>query len=208
MNRQPLSYTPVYVTDVKPDVTSLDEDLKKLRDSKFTQQNIDEIRYWMFNQILKESPSTEENLLDLLKDGTVLCRLANKLIENDSSFNPIKWKCSKIPFIQMEQISLFLQFCKQYGVPEDELFQTVDLFEKKDPAQVYQTIKSLSRYANLKNPSLFPVIGPKLTKKKPPVKHKPDYLSKTTWSTIEYGYMGGSNQTTEHISFGKKRDIV
>jgi hypothetical protein len=107
----------------------------------------------------------------------------------------------------MENISLFLQFAKRYGVPEDELFQTVDLFEERDIASVLQTIISFSRYTNEKNPQI-PVIGPKLSKKQPPVPKKPSHLNGPQWSSLEYGYINGATQTTQGVIFGRKRDIT
>ncbi|CDO93571.1 unnamed protein product [Kluyveromyces dobzhanskii CBS 2104] len=194
---------------IKPDVKSLDDDLRESRSKKFSGKDVAEIRDWVYNAIEEDVPN--EELLKALKDGTVLCRLSNRLLKEDTgNSNTIKWKNSKIAFVQMEQIAMFLQFAATYGVPEDELFQTVDLYEEKDPAIVYQTIKSLSRYANVKHPNVFPVIGPQLSKKRtrPPVKDKPSYLKNTGWSTVEYGYMKGANQSTEGIVFGNKRDIT
>ena len=152
--------------------------------------------------------STRESLIESLKSGVTLCKVANKLKAADETSGFIKWKESKMPFVQMEQISQFLTFARSYGVPEDELFQTVDLFEEKDPAIVYQTLKSVSRYANKKHPDLFPVIGPQLATKRPrpPVKQKPKHLQ-TGWSTTEYGYMGGASQKSEGIVFGQRRNI-
>ena len=201
------------VYGVKPDVTTLDDDLKQLRSGKFSKEAVDEIKNWIFSSILKERPeNSDSSLLELLKDGSVLCKVANKLGELEHGFSPIKWKVSNMPFVQMEQISLFLAFSRQYGVPEDELFQTVDLFEEKDPASVYQALKSLSRYSNKKHPDKFPVLGPQLTEKKPrpPVKAKPKHLQTESpgWSTYEYGYMKGASQKTENIVFGQKRDIA
>ena len=123
----------------------------------------------------------------------------------------LKWKESKMPFVQMEQISQFLSFARDYGVPEDELFQTIDLYEEKDPASVFQALKSLTRYANKKHPDVFPLLGPKLATKKPrpPVKAKPKHLQgESGWSTQEYGYMGGASQSTEHVVFGQRRNIL
>ncbi|CCE64505.1 hypothetical protein TPHA_0H03020 [Tetrapisispora phaffii CBS 4417] len=198
---------------VKPEVTSLDEDLRQLRNSKFSFESIDEIRKWIFGVLQEEETSTAMlTLLELLKDGTVLCRLANAIYKADEpSATLITWKESKMPFVQMEQISQFLQFAGEYGVPEDELFQTVDLFEEKDSAIVYQTLKSLSRYANKKHPSTFPVIGPQLATKRPrpPLKQKPKHLQeKYGWSTQEYGYMKGASQATEGVVFGQRRDVT
>lgn len=172
---------------ISADVTSLDEDLRQLRNSKFSNEAIEEIKNWIFQSILQEEVNSETTLLEALKDGTVLCKLSNVLYKADNSEVSmfIKWKESKMPFVQMEQISQFLAFSRAYGVPEDELFQTVDLFGDKDSAIVYQNLKSLSRYANKNHPDLFPVIGPQLATKKPcpPVKGKPEHLqSSSSWS--------------------------
>lgn len=193
--------------DKKADVTSLDEDLKLLRDTKFSQDAIDDIKSWIFVSVLNEE-QPRESLIESLKSGVTLCKVANKLKAADEPSGIIKWKESKMPFVQMEQISQFLTFARSYGVPEDELFQTVDLFEEKDPAIVYQTLKSVSRYANKKHPDLFPVIGPQLATKRPrpPIKQKPKHLQ-TGWSTTEYGYTGGASQKSEGIVFGQRRNI-
>ncbi|CEP64883.1 Scp1p LALA0_S14e01420g [Lachancea lanzarotensis] len=196
------------------DVTSLDQDLQELRRNKFSPQSIQEISEWIFGTLLGEKFNTRDaaQLLSRLKDGTVLCQLANKLIEADGSdvSNRLKYKASKMPFVQMEQISQFLSFARLYGVPEDELFQTVDLFEEKDPASVFQTLISLSRYANKRHPQEFPVIGPQLATKKPrPLKAaKPTHLQAARWSTMEYGSMKGASQSTEGVVFGQRRDIT
>lgn len=192
----------------KADVTSLDQDLQELRRSKFSQSDVDEIACWVFRDVLKQQ--VPDNFLESLKSGIALCQLANTLNEADTGNKTlIRWKESKMPFVQMEQISQFLEFARKYGVPDDELFQTLDLYEDKDPAIVYQSLKSLSRYANKKHPDKFPVIGPQLATKRPrpPVKSKPNHLKTAGWSTIEYGYIKGANQSSEGIVFGSRRDI-
>lgn len=203
------------VYGVKPDVTSLDEDLKQLRSQKFSLEAVEEIKDWIFKDVLHRDRTPQGPLLALLKDGTVLCQVANILIQQDQNQDQgmavIKWKESKMPFVQMEQISQFLSFARRYGVPEDELFQTVDLYEELDPASVYQTLKSLSRYANRKHPTRFHVLGPQLVEKRapPPVKRKPEHLKASQmWSTQEYGYMGGASQGSENVVFGQRRNIL
>ncbi len=109
----------------------------------------------------------------------------------------------------MENISQFLTFVKNYGVPEDEVFQTIDLYEENDPTIVLQTIVSFSRYVHTKTPSI-PVIGPKLSTKQPPPKvpKKPQFLNDPKWSSFEYGYMKGASQSSEGVVFGNKRNIT
>lgn len=76
----------------------------------------------------------------------------------------IRFKKSAMPFVQMENISLFLRACQSppLNLQQHELFLTVDLFEQKDPAQVLQCLGAFSRAAHQANPSAFPSpIGPK-----------------------------------------------
>lgn len=76
----------------------------------------------------------------------------------------IRFKASQMPFVQMENISLFLRACQSppLGLQPHDVFLTVDLYERKDPAQVLQCVSAFSRVANQVQPSRFPnAIGPK-----------------------------------------------
>lgn len=108
--------------------------------------------------------------MDILRDGILLCQLGN--LTNIPNNPCKKFKNSKMPFVQMENISLFLKTCEMVGVPHDEIFQTVDLYDGKDPYQVIVTLISFSRFANQLNGDI-PVIGPKVAKIKPSVPTKP-----------------------------------
>ena len=70
----------------------------------------------------------------------------------------VKYKASKMPFVQMENISHFLRACEMapLNLPAHDRFLTVDLYDGKDPAQVLQCIAAFSRRANAVNPSNFP----------------------------------------------------
>lgn len=69
-------------------------------------------------------------------------RLMNKLLPGSvKKMN----ESSTMPFKIMENINSALEAMKKYGVPITDIFQTVDLFEKKDIAQVTQTIFALGR---------------------------------------------------------------
>ena len=43
----------------------------------------------------------------------------------------------------MENIDVFLKFCENYGVPKTGLFQTVDLYECRNMAQVLASVAQL-----------------------------------------------------------------
>ncbi|KAI2066829.1 calponin [Ophidiomyces ophidiicola] len=133
-------------------VTSLDKDLKNLRLSRYTPQAANEVRGWI-EEVLRESlPSGD--LLEALKDGVVLCRLLNLAVGSPG----VKYKASKMPFVQMENISHFLHACQMapLNLQPHDVFLTVDLYESKDPAQVLQCLVAFSRRANALEPAKFP----------------------------------------------------
>lgn len=75
----------------------------------------------------------------------------------------VKYKQSKMPFVQMENISHFLRACQMppLSLPPHDVFLTVDLYEAKDPAQVLQCLAAFSRRANALEPGKFPrAVGP------------------------------------------------
>ena len=53
-------------------VSSLDQDMKKLRMSRYTPSAANEVRTWIEEILGEKLPSGD--LLDSLKDGTILCR--------------------------------------------------------------------------------------------------------------------------------------
>ena len=63
-----------------------------------------------------------------------------------------------MPFVQMENISLFLRACQSppLNLQQHDVFLTVDLYEQKDPTQVLQCLGAFSRAAHQLNPSTFP----------------------------------------------------
>ncbi|KAK4540401.1 hypothetical protein LTR36_009258 [Oleoguttula mirabilis] len=138
-------------------VSSLDADMRNLRLGRYTPQAAKEVRTWM-EETLGEQLAPGD-LLDALKDGVALCKLANLALPPPG----IKYKKSGMPFIQMENISHFLRACEMppLNMPAHDRFLTVDLFESKDPAQVLQCLGAFSRRAHAASPSRFrTTIGP------------------------------------------------
>lgn len=80
-----------------------------------------------------------------LKDGQVLCKLINVLAPNSVP----KINSSGGQFKMMENINNFQKALKAYGVPDLDVFQTVDLWEKKDIAQVTNTVFALGRAVSI-----------------------------------------------------------
>lgn len=99
-----------------------------------------EAQEWI-EAILGEKFPGGEEYENVLKDGTVLCRLMNKLQPEAVP----KINTSGGQFKMMENINNFQKSLKDYGVPDIDVFQTVDLWEKKDIATVTNTIFALGR---------------------------------------------------------------
>ncbi|UYV60742.1 hypothetical protein LAZ67_1002085 [Cordylochernes scorpioides] len=78
---------------------------------------------------------------EILRDGTVLCRLMNKLMPGCIP----KYNTSGAQFKMMENINKFQEMAKRWGVPEIDVFQTVDLWERRNIALVTQCIMAVGR---------------------------------------------------------------
>ncbi|TGZ79081.1 hypothetical protein EX30DRAFT_309303, partial [Ascodesmis nigricans] len=213
-------------------VSSLDQDLKNLRLKKYTPQASEMVRSWIISTLGESLP--DKDLMDLLKDGTLLCRLANLLSDRQ-----LKFKASAMPFVQMENISHFLSFISSppVSLPPHDRFLTVDLFDRKDPAQVVQCLSAFSRAAHALNPQKFPetigglkggvlspaALSPQPSGAKSPVspgrgepkkkevvtawtKKDQEFTTTPAWNIMQYGYMGGASQN-QGISFGARRQI-
>ncbi|CAK7275339.1 calponin [Sporothrix epigloea] len=133
-------------------VSSLDRDLRKMRFDKYTPGAAREARDWIEDTLKEQLPAGD--LLEALKDGVALCRLANLAIPPPG----IRFKQSAMPFVQMENISHFLRACQAppLNLQQHDCFLTVDLYEAKDPAQVLQCLGAFSRAANRVKPAAFP----------------------------------------------------
>ena len=194
--------------------TNIDQDLQQSRYGKYSNPQLQkDVKEWITTILGDEADRAvleQTDLVESLKDGKLLCALVNRTF-GDST---LKYKPSRMAFIQMENIEKFLNFCKLQGVAQDELFQTVDLYEAKDPYQVVIALQSFSRMLSEKFPGKYPQMGPNISKRheRPKVPAKPKHLvmgqGGVPWSSIEYGYMNGSNQKTEGVVFGARRDIV
>ncbi|CAF0870577.1 unnamed protein product [Didymodactylos carnosus] len=97
---------------------------------------------------------------DALKDGIILCKLINKLSPNSVP----KIATAGGAFKLRENVAAFQNAARSYGVPDAELFQTVDLFEKRNIPQVTLAIHALGRQAQKKGFS-GPTLGVKMLEK-------------------------------------------
>jgi len=134
----------------------LDAELKAKQDAKYDKNLEREVIEWI--NALTTTTLTPQNIHEELKSGVVLCNLANKIKPGTVR----KINNGKMPFIQMENINAFLVACKHLGVPDTDLFMTVDLFEAKNMGQVIQTLHALGRHSQKVANFPGPYIGVKL----------------------------------------------
>lgn len=91
-----------------------------------------------------------DNFYEVLKNGVILCKLVNTLEPGRIK----KVNETKMAFKCMENISAFLEAVKSFGVPVQETFQSVDLWERQNLNSVVICLQSLGRKVRklLKNP--------------------------------------------------------
>ncbi|XP_046395064.1 muscle-specific protein 20 [Ischnura elegans] len=137
---------------------------------------------------------------DHIRDGQVLCRLMNKI----SPGSVAKINSSGGQFKMMENINLFQQALKAYGVADVDVFQTVDLWEKKDIAQVTTTLFSLGRQT-YKHPEWpGPYLGPKPSDECKREFTEEQMRAGETIIGLQAGQNKGATQAGQNLGAGRK----
>ncbi|PVD35782.1 hypothetical protein C0Q70_02746 [Pomacea canaliculata] len=96
---------------------------------------------------------TEQDVASLLRDGTALCELMNKISPGSVG----KYHRRPSAFQQMENVELFLKACVQYGMDKIDTFQVKELYEAR---AIYLVINCLYALGSLAQQNGFR--GPKL----------------------------------------------
>jgi len=139
-----------------------------------------------------------DNFYEILRDGTLLCRLINTL--QPGSIKKINE--TQMAFKCMENIDAFLKNARTMGVPAQETFQTVDLWEKQNLNSVVICLQSLGRKAhNYGKPS----IGPKEAEKNVRQFSEEQLRAGQGVISLQYGSNKGANQSG--INFGNTRHM-
>ena len=79
--------------------------------------------------------------MESLKSGVLLCKAMNKV--QPGTIRRVNE--SKMPFKQMENISMFLKGCRALGMSEHDLFTTPDLYDGKSVNNVISGIVAFGR---------------------------------------------------------------
>ncbi|XP_074601316.1 muscle-specific protein 20 transgelin [Brevipalpus obovatus] len=138
---------------------------------------------------------------DVLKDGTILCKLINKL--QPGSVNKIH--TSGPSFKLMENLNSFQQAIKKYGVPDEDCFQTVDLFEKRNVPQVAQCLMALGRTSYLHSDFKGPYLGPKPSEEC--IRHFTEEQIKASKNVISLQYGSNKGASQKGQNFGNTRHM-
>ncbi|RZF33243.1 hypothetical protein LSTR_LSTR013004 [Laodelphax striatellus] len=139
---------------------------------------------------------------DALRDGVILCKLMQKLMPGCIK----KINVAAGDYKSMDNIGQFQKACVNYGVPDVDLFQTVDLWERKNIFNVTKTLFALGR-TTYKHPEWKgPFLGPK-----PAEEHKREWTD-TQLRAGEgmIGLQAGSNKgaTQAGLNMGASRKIL
>ena len=87
-----------------------------------------------------------------------MCKMMNKIEAGAVK----KFKEKGPAFLLMENVQAFLAAIKKYGVPDEEVFQTPDLFEARNIPQVTLCIYALARTTQKHPEYTGPTMGPKM----------------------------------------------
>jgi len=123
------------------DVPALDQDLKRKIEYKYSDENAMKVRRWL--EEVTGIPIEDDNLQEMLKDGTILCYAIN----NVKPGSVPKVHTQKSAFKMRENIANYVQGCRNLGMAETDLFMTHDLYEGRNMASVIDNVMSLSGIA-------------------------------------------------------------
>jgi len=160
----------------------------------------DEVMEWIAACL--GEPLPKGPLEDVLKNGVILCHLINKLAPG--SVKKIQEKGTN--FQLMENIQRFQAAVKKYGVPQEEIFQTADLFERRNISQVCLSLHALGRITQKHPEWTGPSLGPKMADKNERTFTEEQLRSSEGHLGLQMGYAGGASQAG-HGGMGNIRKV-
>ncbi|CAG7834421.1 unnamed protein product [Allacma fusca] len=159
-----------------------------------------EVLNWISGCLGEPLPPGE--LEDVLKDGVILCNLINKLAPG--SVKKIQAKGTN--FQLMENIQRFQAGAKKYGLPQEEIFQTADLFERRNIPQVVLSLYSLGRITQKHPEWTGPTLGPKMADKNERTFTEDQLRASEGHLNLQMGYNKGASQAG-HGGMGNTRHM-
>ncbi|XP_025414883.1 myophilin [Sipha flava] len=168
--------------------------------SKYSEELAQECLEWVSSVtgLQLNTSGDPDNFFEVLKDGQVLCQLVNTLIPGSVK----KVNTSTMAFKCMENINNFLAVAINIGVPSQETFQSVDLWERQNLNSVVICLQSLGRKAGQFG---APSIGPKEAEKNIRNFSEDKLKAGQTIISLQYGSNKGANQSG--LNFGNTRHM-
>jgi hypothetical protein len=121
----------------------LDKELAEREAAKFDVNLQNQAQQWIEELTGETFP---EDFMPSLKNGVLLCKAINVIQPKSVK----KIYTGSMKFKQMENVTAFIKSARKYGVPEYQLFNTVDLYEGKDRNAVISSIIALGGFAQSK----------------------------------------------------------
>ncbi|XP_074662487.1 myophilin-like [Tubulanus polymorphus] len=143
-----------------------------------------------------------ESFYRQLKDGYVLARLAKALLPNSVPDSKLRQRPT-LHFKQMELIEYFLIAARDFGVSDQEVFQTCDLYERQNLHQVVVCLMALARKCKDRGMTGF---GPRESQANVRRFSQEQLNAGKGFVSLQMGSNAGANQSG--LSFGKTRGIV
>lgn len=160
-----------------------------------------EAQHWIETVVGEKFPAGY-SYEDSLRDGILLCRLMNRL---SPGIVP-KINTSGGDYKMMDNINQFQKACIKYGVTDVDLFQTTDLWDRKNVALVTTTIFAVGR-ACYRHPEFRgPYLGPR-----PAEENRREFTEEQLRAGEGLiGLQAGSNKgaTQAGLNFGATRKIL
>ncbi|XP_003737988.1 muscle-specific protein 20 [Galendromus occidentalis] len=158
-----------------------------------------QILSWIEDVVGEKSPhgSYEE----VLRDGIILCKLMNAISPGSIK----KYHTSGTHFKKMENLTKFTIACKEYGVDEADLFQSVDLWERRNIPQVSQCILALGRTCYSHQEYAGPCLGPRPADRQVRQFTREQLRAGQSTINLQYGTNKGATQSGQN--FGLTRHM-
>jgi hypothetical protein len=135
----------------------MDIELAKKQKDKHNPERERDLLDWI-QSVLGERFHTS-NFQEELKDGIALCKLVNKVKPGAVK----KINEGRLAYLQLENLTCFLNACKDLGLPSRECFATADLYESKNLPWVQESLYSFAQLICHKPSYKGPKLGVRLT---------------------------------------------
>jgi len=170
---------------------------RKLQGKRDPEQEASALQ-WVYQVLGERPPNAPYD--EILRDGQVLCRFAQKI--NPSLIPRINSGPGQ--FKLMENIAAFQEACKRLGVRETDVFQTVDLWERRNVSQVTNCLSALGSVLQKTHPHL-PQFGPRVSEENLRNFTEEQLRAGKDVISLQYGSNQGANQSGQN--FGNSRHM-